>query len=174
MAKDYLDRVCEDPRTKTRVARSVSVDELWQTRERILIPHRTRSRRLLEFYESFYDFISKVHEGTLKDPRSHPYAEYLKTYHKQWAAGDPKYANSFRRKLQSAIELYRSIKEEGMRDPLGMIVEDGRTFLYRGYRRLVILKVLGVKRAKVKYAIVHSHSCTRQPRDSEKATVAFH
>lgn len=167
MTKDYFDRVCEYPRTKTRIAKYVSVDELWKLRVRFTIAHK--KAYLVEFYESFYDFISRVHEGTMKDPRSHPYAEYVKGYHWQWAAGDKKYKASFLRKLESAIELYHSIKEEGMRDPLGMIVEDGRTFLYRGYRRLVILKVLGVKRAKVKYAIVHSHSSAQQSRDSEKA-----
>jgi hypothetical protein len=164
MTKDYLDRVCEYPTTKTRIARNVSVDELWQMRIRLVISHK--KAYLVEFYESFYDFISQVHEGTMTDKWHHPYAEYLRGYHKQWSEGLPR---AFQRKLNSAIELYHSIKEEGMRDPLGMIVEDGRTFLYRGYRRLVILKVLGVKRAKVKYAIVRSHSSAQQSRDSEKA-----
>jgi hypothetical protein len=166
MAEDYFNRVCANPKTKIRTANNVSVDDLWRTRDSITIPHK--KARLVQFYAAFYDYISKVHEGheyTLEEMRNSSYAEYLKGYHKTWRE-EPLTSladRQLRRRYRDAISLYHSIKEEGMRDPLGMIIEDGKTYLYRGYRRLVILKILGTKTAKVKYAIVYSYSSPKQP-----------
>jgi len=48
--------------------------------------------------------------------------------------------------MRESIRLYNSIKEEGLRAPLDMYIENERLVLHRGERRLEILNILGRKR----------------------------
>lgn len=113
-----------------------------------------KKKRLAIFFDSFMEVISNVHEGHLYSvgmAKSSAYWEYLKGYHTSWQT-DPlgrKAERQMRLKFWNGIELYYDIKKNGMLNPLEMRKRKGRIHLWAGYRRLVILKVLGIKTAKV-------------------------
>lgn len=53
-------------------------------------------------------------------------------------------------KARDAIKLAKDIRDNGMRDPLDMWLEKGNKVLRKGYRRLVILKELGIHKMGVR------------------------
>jgi hypothetical protein len=137
--------------------RHIDVDDLW--RGRFELAPRHKKRRISEFCEAFLWIISNVHHGykyTLDEIRTTRYWGYLQGYHPSWREKplSSKADRQLRHRFWSGIHLYKDIRENGMHSPLAVVVEGGVKCLYRGWRRLVILKVLGVKIAEVKYAVV--------------------
>ncbi len=157
--QDYYDRVCAYPNTKVRTANTVSINDLWKSRLDLAIPHK--KWRLARFYEAFSEIteaLARGHVFTREEITNTRYWDYIRGYRGRWMQ-EPmtsKANREVRHKFWSGVHLFQDIKENGMRDPLAMITERGKTFLYRGYRRLVILKSLKTKVAKVNYAIVHN------------------
>ncbi len=158
MARDYFDRLCEDPSTIIE-EEVVLVEDLWKIRHQ-LADYRKR-HRLLWFYDAFRSLIEQLNAGhvfTAEDMKEASYWEYIEGYHKSWSRV-PKTESVERqmiRKFKDSIDLFHDIKKRGMIDPLDVIVEGKRKTLYRGNRRLVILKALGTEKARVRYAIEHN------------------
>ena len=131
------------------------VSDLWARRVEHYVPHK---KHLAERHLSaFEDLVRKWHTDALHDVRFHPYWEYIKGYHKSWAVGGDRAETGMLRMVKDGYNLYNSIKKEGMRNPLCAIFENGSRYLYRGWRRLVILHVLGITKARVANAIVDHH-----------------
>jgi hypothetical protein len=158
MAKDYFDRVCEYPTTEIEEEECL-VEDLWNSRFELTINHKRR--RLYWFYEVFREVMEKLNQGHVyaaAEMRETGYWKYIAGYHPTWRQ-EPRTRKvnlQMRYKFRGSIDLFHDIKERGMIDPLDVIVENGEKRLYRGYRRLVILKTLGTEKARVRYAIVHN------------------
>ena len=157
--KDYFDRVCTFDSTVV-VTTDASVQNLWDTRYIHYNPVKINHSK--EFYDSFEDLIIQVHENREIDIQNLDYWDYIKMYHKAWNDKilTQQSIDGMTRMIQDGINLYHNIKENGMLNPIGIIIENGNMIIYRGCRRLVILHVLGVERLKVKYAIVDNSSCS--------------
>jgi len=65
------------------------------------------------------------------------------------ARSNGKRVSSARRKYRDSFNLVKDITKNGLRAPLEAYVQDGHMFLYRGYRRFVILHVLGYDRVPI-------------------------
>ena len=158
MAKDYFDRLCEDPSTKIEEV-VVLVEDLWEIRH--LLADRRKRRRLYWFYDAFRSLMEQLNAGhvfTVEDMKEASYWEYIEGYHKSWSQV-PRTKRAERqmiRKFRNSVNLFHDIRERGMIDPLDFIVRGRRPQLYRGYRRLVILNALGTEKARVRYAIEHN------------------
>jgi hypothetical protein len=154
---DYFDRVLAMPDTLVKEEWRV-VGNLWKNRRNLAIPYKRK--RLIKFFDAFYKITKKLHEGhkfSVSEAYKTDYWEYIKGYHKEWQQQKPLSRSAdrqMRSKFWSGVILFYDIKYRGMKKPLDVIVEDGRQTLYRGYRRLVILQTLGIKQARVRYAIV--------------------
>ena len=137
----------------TPVCRVDNVEELWEQRYDLMQPNKRK--RLRRFYDAFPPVIVAVHASRSFDAdamRVDPYFEYLRCYHKSWQEEPLSQAADvqMRHRFMDAITLYNDIKKNGMRDPLELICPHmGHCHIIRGYRRLVILHVLGVKTADV-------------------------
>ena len=152
---DYFDKICAMPDTVIYTTVAL-VQVLWDDRLQLLDPGKPD--RLKWFYEVFYRFIVDHSKGVRLEYRDHDYLEYLRWYAEMWNITPNTRRVYLRRKRQGAMGLFDDIRENGMRDPLCVVVEPNRAYLYRGYRRLVVAKVLGIDRVKVTYAIVNSDS----------------
>ncbi len=152
---DYFDRVCARQNTKIKITNEL-VSDIWNKRIDLLMRHKIK--RLTAFYPAFFKAIKDVdsgHEYTNHDIQKTDYWNFLRRYHKSWQQ-EPltdRARRQIKHKFMDGVNLYFDIKLHGMINPLDMITEKGHTCLYRGYRRLVILKVLETKTAKVRYAI---------------------
>ena len=153
---NYLERVCSYPDTKVEV-KDVSVEELWQKRIDFAAPHK--KDRAKEFYEIFLEMmenLNKGHKYTRRTMHRTKYWEYIRAYHKSWQEVplQERAKRQMYRKFMDAVNLFHDIKKNGMLKPLDIIIENSKSSLYRGSRRLVVLKVLGTERAKVRYVVV--------------------
>ncbi len=161
MAEDYFDRICAYPDTTIRIE-TTPVNRIWGKRIIWAIPRKRW--RIREFYKAFLEVTDALEAGhvySLAEIKQTKYWEYIKGYHRSWRE-EPLHPRAYlrmRRKFWSGVRLFHNIKENGMRDSLDIIEENNITMLYRGYRRLVILKTLGIKLAEIRYATVnHSPS----------------
>lgn len=158
MVEDYFDRVCRLPGTKL-VAKSLKVESLWKKRLDRLTPHK--AERLKQLCNALFQLFSEYNKTGKPPERPHmtAYWDYVKGYQPRWLG---KVADSGRRymndKMRHALRLFDSIKAEGINEPLCMITEGDRTYLYRGYHRLVAAKVLGIDKVQVSHATVSGDS----------------
>lgn len=154
MVEDYFSRVCRDPNTRI-VRMEFSVEALWHVR--FDLAHPKKKRRLSVFYQSFQEVMEKLNEGhvyTVEEMEKTDYWRYLRGYHPEWMMRHR--PNGIWHRFLDGIRLFHDIKERGMINPILVLAENGRMFIYRGYRRFVILKVLGTERMRVDLAIVHN------------------
>ena len=131
------------------------VPKLWE--HRIDIAHPKKIKRLTLFYEIFEKLCREWLDGkryTDDKVMQTDYFKYLQGYHKSWQ----EVPLSERAKKQiiwrwrEGRRLLFDIKEKGMKDPIEMITDERkRTYIYKGNRRLTILKVLGIEIADVDY-----------------------
>jgi glycosyltransferase involved in cell wall biosynthesis len=137
--------------------RGLSVDNLWE--KRIAIAEPGKRWRIALMYESFMEVVEKLRGGhvfTDDEIRRSRYYHYLLTHTVRFKV-IPQTINKFKarwdgyviRKFKSGIRLFESIRNDGLKAPLEFYREDGAMLLWKGYRRLVILKALGVKEAGV-------------------------
>lgn len=156
---DYFDRVCSF-NTTVVVDSEASVKTLWDNRYSYYNPIKKNHAK--DFYDSFEDLIRLTHAAKEVDIQKTSYWDYIRVYHKAWKEKilTPESIDGMTAKVQNGINLYYDIKEKGMLNPIGIIIEDGNFIIYRGCRRLVILHVLGVERLKVQYAIVNNNPST--------------
>jgi len=137
------------------MSKELSVKLLWKNIDSILQPNKRR--RLKRFLAAFTPLIESLNDGkTYTDEMivADQYFEYLKCYHKSWQ--EVPLSRRARRQMihrvRNGIELFNSIKSEGMKSPIEFIQYEAGKHIILGYRRLVILQVLGIKKAK---ALIH-------------------
>ena len=123
-----------------------------------MVPEHKKERFKI-FHDAFMEVVQNIKNDfhyTREDIVKSKYWEYLKGYHSAWRV-EPLSSRSKRqmlRRFRNGLELFFDIKKHGMRDPLDIIVKNKITTLYRGNRRLVILKALGTGKAKCRYIFV--------------------
>ena len=144
------------------------MDDLWNKRIEICEP--LKRWRLAIFYKAFGEVIDNLIKGkkyTDTEIRESRYYQYLVTHlaKKCLPVNQDEYIKKWNkhlmRKFKSAIKLFESIKKNGTHSPLEMYQKDGYLFLWRGYRRFVIMKKLGFKNAPV--CIHKSIACKELP-----------
>lgn len=123
------------------------VELLWQNRHELFQPKKRR--RMARFYDLLLELIQSVAEGTvytLDAMKSSPWWEHLRPKYRKWQENpwSDETVNEMQAAFQTSINLFQSIKETGVRDPLTMYLEAGRRYLILGNRRLVIAHVLGI------------------------------
>lgn len=133
-----------------------SLDKIWEHRTGYSEP--LKRWRLKIFFDSFLEVIEQVKTGkkfTEKEKLESRYFNYLVTHlAKEVLPQDKKeYVKKWKRhllkKFDSGINLFKSIEKNGLYAPLEFYRKDDRVYLWKGYRRLVILKALGYKEVPV-------------------------
>jgi hypothetical protein len=134
------------------------VGDLWARRIELANPRKTR--RLEEFYTVFDSVVRSWLDGKVWSEEQiieSEYFKYLRGYHSWWKT-EPLSERAKREILErwrEGEELLWDIKRRGMRDPIEVITGDrGRQYIRRGNRRLVILWVLGISKAKICYGTI--------------------
>jgi hypothetical protein len=155
MMTDYFDRVCKLPNTVILFDEEL-VNNLWNNRLFLAAVHKQKRAKV--FFVAFKEVMERLHSGYVYDDseiNQTDYWGYIREYHRSWQKEPlPRGARrQMSRKFFDGVNLFYDIKKNGMRNPLDILVESGKCDLYRGNRRLVILKVLGIEKAKVRYAI---------------------
>jgi len=155
MKPDYFDRLCTMPGTVVFI-RDEAVDNIWANRHNLYIPHKANGMKKTN--AAFYELVKSLADGKQYAAHELPqtaYWESIKRYHKSWQKEplSERAARKMRRRCWDGIKLFWDIKKRGMINPLDIIVENNRMMLYRGNRRLQILKALGTETAKVRYAV---------------------
>jgi len=136
--------------------KKLTVDELWKKRTDISEP--LKRWRLSIFFKAFGEVIDNLIKGkeyTDEDIRKSRYHQYLVTHLSRNYLPQTqdvfikKWDKYIIKKFRSGINLFNSIKKKGMLSPLEFYHQDNKLILWRGYRRLVVIKKLGFKRAPV-------------------------
>lgn len=134
------------------------VDELFDNLESYCVPHKRY--KIPAFKQSAIPFFESVKQGkqfTDEELKEHPYYTYLLNNYK------PAHRTSDRIKarcltfMKDKINLFNSIKENGLIVPVDLVVKGKEIFLYDGTRRLVICKLLGHKYITARVYINEAH-----------------
>jgi hypothetical protein len=124
----------------------------------------TRPEKAIEnFFDSFIPFIDMVLAGEKINIKKTAFYKY-NLAHLSDQDLLPKTTKKGKRhainKAKDAISLYKDIEKKGLKKPLDMWKDSDNLILYRGYRRLVIIKALGYRKVPVR--IWESESICRQ------------
>jgi len=116
-----------------------------------------RPERHARFYRDFEEVVRRLHAGetfTDESAAATSYWDYLKGYHPSWRESPltDRARLQLRAKFFSGVNLYHSIKAEGVRDPLEIHDNAGILCLYKGMRRLTIAYILRIP--LIKYDLV--------------------
>jgi hypothetical protein len=163
MKKDKFDELLKD-KTVRIIMTVESVESLWATRSS-LTPRQKR-RRFPELFESLHEVATKLHTGYVYDRNEmmhSKYFGYLRGYHRSWLLDplSPIQERQITNKFNDVVALLHSVKDIGVQSPLDMVIHNGQRKIFRGVRRLVIMKVLDLQLARVRNAIVNSYSSTQ-------------
>lgn len=137
--------------------KTFKVAELWEKRAGISEPpKRYRIDILWDVFTEFLDLLAsgKVEftDAEIRDTRYYWYLVGHLRKHSGKAIKKPDNKGHWyaRHKMQDAINLYLSIKKKGLEKPISMFHRDGCLFLWKGYRRLAIVRHLGHKEIPVR------------------------
>lgn len=121
------------------------VSDLWAARDEIADPGKRH--RLTIFWRSFDLFVRDVLAGNVPD-KDHQYRHYLLTHVNRHPGQQPtkRDIRKVEKSLAGAIGLIKSVAKEGLKAPLEFYQQDGRMILWKGYRRLVIARAVGIPR----------------------------
>lgn len=125
------------------------IDELINNRLNYIHQEKAESQKwFLKVYPSFIEKIKNGEKFTNETLQKEPYFEYLvsKLHKSQRNPLTEKGKRHVLNLMKESIHLFNDIKENGLRSPLDMYIEDERMVLHRGERRLEILRQLGRKR----------------------------
>jgi len=127
---------------------NVTPDMLWD--QRAFISEPAKRYRLDIFWLAFDELVKELLDGKTFTPAQMcetRYWHYLKT-HLPAAWRQPlseKGKAHLIKKFTGAIKLFESVKKNGLRSPLELYQQDKKLILYKGYRRLVIVRNLAFK-----------------------------
>lgn len=153
-----FDRVLELPNTIVIMTTEL-VDNLWEARLNFVSPRNRR--RASAFFDGLLEVTQKLeyaHRFSYEEMTGTQYWSSIRRFHKSWME-EPltsRAKSQLIRKFNHTVALFRDIRRHGMRDPLDMVVTGNDRLLYRGNRRLVILKTLQVRYANVRNAIIYN------------------
>jgi hypothetical protein len=105
------------------------------------------------FFKSFQPFVKMVLTNNDFDTEETEYYQYLINHlhpHDLIPSMTGKGKSHLRTKCKNAVNLIKDIRDNGIKDPFDMWLENGNRILRKGHRRLVILKELGVKDVDVR------------------------
>lgn len=125
---------------KTR--KRLLVKDLWAARDEIADPGK--QYRLQIFWKSYEEFVKSVLAG--KPEMEGQYRHYLLSHVTRDPGHRPTPAEirKVEKSLQDSIRLIASVQTEGLKAPLEFYQQDGRMILWKGYRRLVIARAVGI------------------------------
>lgn len=148
--------------------RGVSIGQLWK--HRLGISEPSKLHRLAIFWDVFEEFVrAGLAEQT--DIAAHGrYRQYLISHLKRTGLRRPtrREEKHVDKKIADAIRLIRNIKEEGFKAPLEFYreLEGKRMILWKGYRRLVIAHVLGIKKVPLRSLFDRRTAGQRSPQNN--------
>jgi glycosyltransferase involved in cell wall biosynthesis/GT2 family glycosyltransferase len=123
-----------------------TIDDLWE--HRIAHSEPSKRHRLTIFWLSFEPFVRSVLAGS--PDYSGRYHEYLLSHTKRTGLRrrTEKEHRHVDRKMQDSVRLILDIKTNGIKAPLAFYRDEAheRMIQWKGYRRLVIAHVLGIKK----------------------------
>jgi len=137
-------------------SKNIPIDFLWENRLGIAEP--LKRWRIEILYNSLWEYITELDKGkkfTPNDWEKTRYYNYLTTHlakvllPQDFPKWQKKYKTRLHRKMKEVTDIFYSIKKEGLKQPLEFYRDNGKTYLWKGYRRFIILKVLGVKSVPV-------------------------
>lgn len=129
-----------------------SVQELWENRLGIAEP--LKRERIKIFFDSFLEVIQSLNNGkeyTDEEIEKSRYFQYLRTH----LSKEHRYPlteqgrEHILKKFKGGIALFNNVKKYGFKAPLQCYQKDGNIILWKGYRRLVIAHVLGIKKVAI-------------------------
>jgi hypothetical protein len=124
--------------------RSENVSDLWERRHSLCLS--SKKRNAVEGFASLYSLFEELNDGkeySQDEMMGTKYWDYIKCYSTEQNV-----------MFNDSVNLFHDIKKNGMRDPLDIIVHGKDELLYKGSRRLAILKVIGTKQAMVNRIVV--------------------
>jgi len=121
------------------------------------IANPRKVNRLRLFYELFGNLVNEWMNGKHYSDEEivlSPYFKYLRAYHSVWMKEpmSDRVKREIIRRWRDGEQLFYDIKQNGMKNPIEMLLDGKDTYIRRGNRRLTILKVLGTEFADVCYA----------------------
>ena len=130
-------------RALVKTNKRLLVKDLWDARDAIADPGKMY--RLQIFWKVFDAFV----RGNDNDPAvTAPYRNYLISH----LSRDPGYRptpaelKKVEKTMTDSRRLAESVAKEGLKAPLEFFVENNRLILWKGYRRLVIARAVGIPR----------------------------
>ena len=126
------------------------IDDLYNNRLNYCHPKKIKNIKL--FMDVFPPFIQAISEGKKYnniDLKNEEYFKYLSLKINKNRLSD-KGKKHVLRKMRDAINLFNSIKNEGIKNYLEMHLYNNRLCLFKGGRRVVIAKILNIKTVLVK------------------------
>lgn len=128
----------DDQITLCIAVKNVSVDKLWKNRNQ-LVEQRNKDY-VLEPRKSEYllVYMNKLTKHLMGKKKS---LELFLKYHHPF---------TYQKKIRSFDILFSSIKKNGLKAPLEFYRQNNNIILYRGYRRLTILKYLGYEKTTIR------------------------
>jgi hypothetical protein len=133
--------------------RMMYVDHLWDNLEKYW--DWRKMRRYSMYKETALPFYTSIHEGkqfTDEELRAHPYFAYLLSRMRTEVQDRPDVVERCMFLIKRGVDTYHNVKENGFYCPLDMWYEKklNRLNLYRGSRRLIIAKLLGIREIPVR------------------------
>jgi len=127
----------------TKSWRWAGVSDLWAARRGISDPRKLY--RLDIFWDAFAEYVQSCLAG--QPDMEGRYAEYLRSHLSTLPVTEMTnfHRKAVQRRLEKAAALVESVRTDGLKAPLEFYCRDGHLVQWKGYRRLVILKALGVK-----------------------------
>jgi len=101
----------------------MNTDDVFNNFDEYCIPEKIV--RLNRFKNCFLDFLKYIDSGK-KDYKSTDYFNYMNGRHKRKS-----------RKILEEVKIYKSIKKDGLINPIDMYVINNKAKIVRGYRRLM-------------------------------------
>jgi hypothetical protein len=141
----YFNKICTDVGTII-IIRENYVNDLWERRLDLAVTRK--KERAAIFWNVFLEILTRLRDGvgySREEMEVTGFWEYNKGLRKH---ADHEYLES---KFTDAVKLFYDIRKNGMIDPIDIIINQyGNGILFRGSRRLAILKTLRTKKAKVR------------------------
>jgi len=131
-------------RALVKANKRLLVSDLWAARDVIADPGK--KYRLQIFWKGYEEFVRRVLAG--QPEMDGQYRHYLLSHVSRQPGHQPTRSevHKVEKSLRGSIGLIQSVQQEGLKAPLEFYQEDGHLILWKGYRRLVIARAVGIPR----------------------------